>query len=99
MAWLELDPRFTFEAFVIGAANRLAAAAARRVAESPGASYNPLFIYSASGLGKTHLINAIGHHARRLHPHINVVYDSLEHFTSEITAAIEAVSGMRSGSE
>ncbi|MFO7259619.1 MAG: DnaA/Hda family protein [bacterium] len=90
MAWLELDPRFTFEAFVIGAANRLAAAAARRVAESPGASYNPLFIYSASGLGKTHLINAIGHHARRLHPHINVVYDSLEHFTSEITAAIEA---------
>src|SRR5690606_17777857 len=90
MAWLELDPRFTFEALVIGAANRLAAAAARRVAESPGASYNPLFIYSASGLGKTHLINANGHYARRLHPYINVVYDSLEHFTSEITAAIEA---------
>ncbi len=90
MAWLELDPRFTFEAFVVGAANRLATAAARRVAESPGVSYNPLFIYSASGLGKTHLINAIGHHARRIHPQISVVYDTLEHFMSEITAAIEA---------
>jgi len=90
MAWLELDPRFTFEAFVVGAANRLAAAAARRVAESPGVSYNPLFIYSASGLGKTHLINAIGHHARRIHPQISVVYDTLEHFMDEITAAIEA---------
>jgi len=90
MAWLELDPRFTFEAFVVGAANRLAAAAARRVAESPGASYNPLFIYSASGLGKTHLINAIGHHARRIHPQISVVYDTLENFMSQITAAIEA---------
>lgn len=90
MTWLELDPRFTFEAFVIGAANRLATAAARRVAESPGVSYNPLFIYSASGLGKTHLINAIGHHARRIHPQISVVYDTLEHFMAEITAAIEA---------
>lgn len=90
MAWLELDPRFTFETFVVGAANRLATAAARRVAESPGVSYNPLFIYSASGLGKTHLINAIGHHARRIHPQISVVYDTLEHFMAEITAAIEA---------
>ena len=90
MTWLELDPRFTFESFVVGAANRLAAAAARRVAESPGVSYNPLFIYSASGLGKTHLINAIGHHARRIQPQIKVVYATLEHLVSEITAAIEA---------
>jgi len=90
MPWLELDPRFTFDAFVVGAANRLACAAARRVAESPGTSYNPLFIYSASGLGKTHLLNAIGHHCRRVHPDIAVVYDTLDHFLEEITTAIEA---------
>ncbi|HEY0810754.1 MAG TPA: DnaA/Hda family protein, partial [Longimicrobiales bacterium] len=65
---LELDPKFTFESFIVGPANRLAAAASRRVAEMPANAYNPLFIYSASGLGKTHLITAIGNHARRLHP-------------------------------
>lgn len=86
----ELDPRFTFESFVIGAANRLAAAAARRVAESPGVSYNPLFIYSASGLGKTHLVMAIGNHAERLDPALEVVYSTLEHFMDDVMTAIEA---------
>jgi len=85
----DLDPRFTFDSFVTGAANRLAYAAARRVAESPGTTYNPLFIYSASGLGKTHLITAIGHHARRIHPHLSVVYDTLEHFMEEVMSAIQ----------
>jgi len=55
-----LNPRFTFETFVVGAANRLAVTAGRTVAENPGSAYNPLFIYSSSGLGKTHILMAIG---------------------------------------
>ncbi|MFS8637918.1 MAG: DnaA/Hda family protein, partial [Gemmatimonadota bacterium] len=90
MSPLELDPRFTFDTFVVGAANRLATAAARRVADAPGETYNPLFIYSASGLGKTHLVTAIGHHARRVTPELHVVYDTLEQFMGDIMAAIEA---------
>jgi chromosomal replication initiation ATPase DnaA len=90
MTLLGLDPRFTFDTFIVGAANRLAAAAAKRVATSPGTAYNPLFLYSASGLGKTHLGMAIGHHARRLHPETVVIYDTLEHLLGEIMAAIEA---------
>ena len=68
----DLDPRFTFEEFVVGPANRLAAAAAKRAAELPGSSYNPLFVYSASGLGKSHILGAIAHHVARIHP--NRVY-------------------------
>ena len=86
---LELDPKFTFESFIVGPANRLAAAASRRVAEMPANAYNPLFIYSASGLGKTHLITAIGNHARRLHPKLNIIYDTLEHFLEEAMSAVE----------
>jgi chromosomal replication initiation ATPase DnaA len=86
---LELDPKYTFESFIVGPANRLAAAASRRVAEMPGNAYNPLFIYSASGLGKTHLITAIGNHARRLHPKLDIIYDTLEHFLEEAMAAVE----------
>lgn len=89
MSPLELDSRFTFDSFVVGPANRLASAASRRVAELPGAAYNPLFLYSASGLGKTHLITAIGHHARRLHPSLSVVYDTLENFMEQAMSAIE----------
>jgi chromosomal replication initiation ATPase DnaA len=89
MSPLELDARFTFESFVVGTANRLASAAARRVAEAPGTAYNPLFLYSASGLGKTHLITALGNHARRLHPKLVMVYDTLEHFMEEAMSAVE----------
>lgn len=89
MSPLELDPRFTFDSFIVGPANRLASAASRRVAELPGSAYNPLFLYSASGLGKTHLITAIGHHARRLNPSLVVVYDTLEHFMEEAMSAIQ----------
>lgn len=85
----DLNPRFTFEAFVVGTANRLAVAAARRVGESPGASYNPLFIYSASGNGKTHLLGAIGNLSRRLHPDLSIAYDTLEHFMEDALRAIE----------
>jgi chromosomal replication initiator protein len=89
MTSLELDPRFTFDTFIVGAGNRLAAGAARRVAESPGASYNPLFLYSASGLGKTHLVMALGHYARRIHPDKRAVYNTLERFMDEVMTAIE----------
>ncbi len=86
----ELDPRFTFETFVVGAANRLAAAASRRVAEVPGTTYNPLFLYSASGLGKTHLVTAIGNQAAVAHPDLRTRYVALERLMEDVTAAIEA---------
>jgi chromosomal replication initiator protein len=87
---LELDPRLTFDSFVVGTSNRLAAGAARRVADAPGRAYNPLFLYSASGLGKTHLVMAMGHHIRRVHPGVDVVYDTLEHLMDGVMEAIAA---------
>ena len=90
MSKLDLDARFTFDNFVVGAANRLAAAAARRVADAPGTAYNPLFLYSGSGLGKTHLVMAIGNHARRVHGGIDVLYETLEHLLEGVMSAIQA---------
>ena len=87
---LGLDPRNTFDSYIVGTANRLAAAAAKRVAEAPGAAYNPLFLYSESGLGKTHLIMAIGNHIHRVHDDIEVVYDTLEHLMEGVMEAIQA---------
>ena len=86
----DLDPRFTFDNFVVGPANRLAAAAARRVADAPGTSYNPLFIYSSSGLGKSHILNGIAHYSARVHPGFGVMYVTVESFLNELTAAIQA---------
>ena len=90
MTPLELNQRFTFDNFVVGQANRLAAAAGRRVAENPGQAYNPLFVYSGSGLGKTHLLNAIGNRASKLHPNLRIVYDTLVHFLDEALQMISA---------
>ncbi|HSK19691.1 MAG TPA: DnaA/Hda family protein [Longimicrobiales bacterium] len=87
---LGLDPRNTFDSYIVGTANRLAAAAAKRVAEAPGAAYNPLFLYAESGLGKTHLIMAIGNHIHRVHENIEVVYDTLEHLMEGVMEAIQA---------
>lgn len=87
---LDLDPRFTFDSYIVGTSNRLAAAAARRVADAPGTAYNPLFLYSASGLGKTHLVMAIGNHIRRVHRDVNVIYDTLEHLMDTVMEAIQA---------
>jgi chromosomal replication initiator protein len=87
---LELDPRFTFDTYIVGTSNRLAAAAARRIADAPGTAYNPLFLYSASGLGKTHLIMAMGNHIRRVHPDMVVIYDTLEHLMEGVMEAIQA---------
>jgi chromosomal replication initiator protein len=88
-----LNPKFTFETFVVGAANRLAVTAARTVAESPGSAYNPLFIYSGSGLGKTHLLMAIGANAKRLAPALGVEYLTLDEFVEAFHAAIGAGQG------
>ena len=86
---LELDPRFTFEAFVVGPGNRLAVAAARRVSDTPGTTYNPLFMYSGSGLGKTHLLGAIGSQVQRVHD-ADVVYETLEHLMEQVSEAVGA---------
>ena len=84
----ELNPAFTFDAFVIGANNRLAVTAARTASENPGVSYNPLFIYSPTGLGKTHLLMAIGHRAKELAPELKVEYWTLHEFVDAFQAAV-----------
>ncbi|MEO6526044.1 MAG: DnaA/Hda family protein [Gemmatimonadaceae bacterium] len=85
---MQVDSRARFANYVVGSANRLAVAAARAVAESPGGVYNPLFVYSASGLGKTHLIGAIGNESVERAPELNVEYISLEDFVEQIHAAV-----------
>ncbi|HKU10362.1 MULTISPECIES: chromosomal replication initiator protein DnaA [Sinomonas] len=83
-----LNPKYTFDTFVIGASNRFAHAAAVAVAEAPAKAYNPLFIYGDSGLGKTHLLHAIGHYARRLYNGIRVRYVNSEEFTNDFINSI-----------
>ncbi|HVT78992.1 MAG TPA: chromosomal replication initiator protein DnaA [Acidimicrobiales bacterium] len=83
-----LDPEFTFDAFVIGESNSFAHAAARAVAENPGRAYNPLFVYGESGLGKTHLLHAIGNYVRQNFPHRHVRYVTTETFMNEFVDAI-----------
>jgi chromosomal replication initiator protein len=83
-----LNPKYTFETFVPGSSNRFAHAAAIAVAEAPAKAYNPLFIYGESGLGKTHLLHAIGHYARSLYTGLRVRYVSSEEFTNDFINSI-----------
>ena len=83
-----LNPKHTFDTFVIGASNRFAHAAAVAVAEAPARAYNPLFVYGESGLGKTHLLHAIGHYARSMFPNVRVRYVNSEEFTNDFINSI-----------
>lgn len=90
-----LNPRYTFETFVVGPFNQLAHAAAKAVIERPGLAYNPLFIYGATGHGKTHLIQAIGNHFKKTHANKKVFYVTSERFTTDFLNAVR--SGKASG--
>ncbi len=82
------NPKYTFESFVDGKSNEFASAAAKRVAENPSLSYNPLFLYGGVGLGKTHLLHAIGHEIQRSRPHFRVLYLAAEQFVNELINSI-----------
>ena len=84
----QLNPRYTFDAFVIGNGNQFARAASLAVAERPSKAYNPLFLYGGVGMGKTHLMHAIGHEVKRLQPTSNICYVSAEKFTNEMITSL-----------
>ena len=84
-----LSPRYTFDNFVVGNSNRFAKAAAMAVANNPAFAYNPFFLFSDSGLGKTHLMNAIGNQIRKNHPDMKILYISSETFTNELIESVE----------
>lgn len=84
-----LNPRYSFDTFVVGPSNQFAEAACRAVAEVPSRSYNPLFIYGGVGLGKTHLMHAIGHYVLKHHPKMHLTYISTERFKNEMMNAVK----------
>ena len=84
-----LNPRYTFENFVVGSNNELACAACKSVSETPGENYNPLFIYGGVGLGKTHLLQSTGNHAFSFNKNLKIRYVSMERFTNELVDAIQ----------
>ncbi len=85
----KFDSKFTFDSFIVGPSNQFAAAAAKAVAEDPGKKINPLFIYGGPGLGKTHLLYAIGNHVIEKHPELNVVYVTTNKFTDDFVNSLQ----------
>ncbi len=85
----ELNPRYTFSTFVVGPSNRFAHATAEAIAKNPGRQYNPFFLYGGAGLGKTHLLHAIGHSVRKEQPRMRVLYTTAEHFVNEYINSIK----------
>ncbi|MBQ1942895.1 MAG: chromosomal replication initiator protein DnaA [Clostridia bacterium] len=92
---MELNPKYTFDRFVVGSSNKFVHAAAQAVAENPGFAYNPLFIYGGTGLGKTHVMHAIGNHIKKTKPELRVIYVTGESFTNELIESIK--SGRKNG--
>ena len=92
-----INPKYNFENFVVGKSNQFMYAAARAVADEPGSRYNPLFIYGGAGLGKTHIMHAIGNSVRLSHPHLKVLYASSEKFVNEFIASIRTTKGKSTG--
>ena len=86
---LSINPKYSFDSFVVGPSNQFAVAACTAVANSPGKAYNPLFLYGGVGLGKTHLVHAVGNHALKKNPNCHVVYLSSEAFTNDLIHALE----------
>jgi chromosomal replication initiator protein len=86
---LQINPKYSFDSFVVGPSNQFAVAACTAVANAPGKAYNPLFLYGGVGLGKTHLVHAVGNHALRQNPNCHVVYLSSEAFTNDLIHALE----------
>ena len=84
-----VQPKYTFDTFVTGESNRFAHAAAVAVADNPASAYNPLYIYGGSGLGKTHILHAIGNYVHQMHPEFNICFVSSEDFTNDVIAAIK----------
>lgn len=86
----KLNEKYNFESFVVGKSNQVVYAAARSVAENPGKNYNPLFIYGGVGLGKTHLLNAIGNYIKKTKPELNILYVTSEQFTNDYIQSLRA---------
>ena len=83
-------PKYTFDSFIVGKSNEFAAAASKAVAENPGVKYNPLFLYGGVGLGKTHLMHAIGNFLKKSDPTLKCMYTSSERFTNDLIEALRA---------
>jgi len=92
---MPIDPKYTFDSFVVGSSNKMLYAAAKAVAEAPGDSYNPLFIYGGSGLGKTHIMHAVANYIKETTPKKNVLYSTCENFTNELIESIRTRSTSR----